>query len=263
MKSENDMPRIALVSYINTRPFIDGFEKFFPDGKVAFDLMPPADCARSLYQGTSDMALIPVGALPNFQHIYLHPEFCIGANGPVKSVYLFARQPVENLTKVRLDPHSRSSNGLTRILMKYHWQREVHYHLPEIRDFSFIQGNTGGVVIGDEAIKLRDRFEYAYDLSDHWRKLTGLPFAFAVWAYRPGIFSPSLMQQLTNAMEWGVKQADQSANKWARHYDIALPFAEKYLTQYIDYQFDAQKHEALALYQKALYNSPQISLQRV
>ncbi|MEL6134693.1 MAG: menaquinone biosynthesis protein, partial [Bacteroidota bacterium] len=229
------MPCIALVSYINTRPFIDGFEQFFPDGEVQFRLMPPADCARALHQGSCDMALIPVGALPNFDHVHLHPDYCIGANGPVKSVYMFSRQPIDTLQEIRLDPHSRSSNGLTRILMKYHWKQQVDYYLPETRNFSYIQGQTGGVVIGDEAIKLRDRFEYAYDLSDHWKKLTGLPFAFAVWAYRPGVFSSTLMEKLTEAMAWGIAQADQSALKWAKHYDIPLPFAGKYLTQYIDY----------------------------
>ena len=42
------MLRIALVEYINTRPFLDGLEKEFYPGEVELLCMPPAACGRAL-----------------------------------------------------------------------------------------------------------------------------------------------------------------------------------------------------------------------
>jgi len=60
---------IALVSYINTRPFMDGFEAKIKDREIRFHLLPPVDCATHLHQGKCQMALLPVGALAQFKNI--------------------------------------------------------------------------------------------------------------------------------------------------------------------------------------------------
>ena len=46
---------------------------------------------------------------------------------------------------------------------------------------SNIKGNTAGVIIGDRAYNYRDNFPYVYDLSNAWKKFSGLPFVFACW----------------------------------------------------------------------------------
>ena len=71
---------IALVSYINTRPFMDGFEAKIKDREIRFHLLPPVDCATHLHQGKCQMALLPVGALAQFKNISIMPNYCIGAD---------------------------------------------------------------------------------------------------------------------------------------------------------------------------------------
>lgn len=254
---------IALVSYINTRPFMDGFEHNIKDETIRFHLLPPAECAHHLLKGNCQMALIPVGALVNFEKIAILPNYCIGGNGPVESVFLFAQQPIETLETVILDRHSRSSNGLARILLRHHWNKQVFHPMAKEKHFDQIKGNTGGVVIGDQAIRIRDQYKYAYDLSDEWKNMTGLSFPFAVWAYHPGSFSSFQLKQLDEAMKWGVKHAAESAKKWADHYQIPKKFAQHYLNNCIDFYFDTSKHKALKLYLKALKNLPELELQAV
>ena len=41
----------------------------------------------------------------------------------------------------------------------------------------------------------------ARTLAEEWKKMTGLSFPFAVWAYHPETFSPLQLQQLTDAMK--------------------------------------------------------------
>ena len=194
---------IALVSYINTRPFMDGLEHIFGPNEVTLNLLAPSKCAEHLAEGYSELALIPVGAIPDFKRIHLLPNYCIGANGPVESVFLFSQKPIEELETVILDRHSRSSNGLARILLSHHWRRDVNFLTSNQKHFDLIQGNTGGIVIGDKAIKIRENYRYAYDLAGEWKKLTGLPFAFAVWAYKAEKLDGFMLERLDQAMSWG------------------------------------------------------------
>ncbi len=251
---------IALVSYINTRPFMDGFEHVFSKEEVNLNLLAPAKCSVHLQNGQSDLALIPVGAIPDFKQICLMPNYCIGANGPVESVYVFSQRPIEEIDTLILDRHSRSSNGLARILLKHHWKRELNFLSPNEKYFHLIEDRTAAVVIGDKAIKIRANYAYAYDLSAEWKKLTGLPFVFAVWAYHTGSFEQRLIHKLDHAMEWGVNQALESAEKWAKHFNIPLDFARKYLKSCIDFRFDASKHRALVLYLEELEALPVLNV---
>lgn len=240
---------IALVSYINTRPFLDGLEREFGEGEeVTLHLLPPSDCARALFDGQAELALIPVGSIPLGPKLDLLPSWCIGANGPVESVFIFSQKPIEAVEQVWLDRHSRSSNALAQILFAKHWNKEVRWLEPAIKHFDQIEDTTAGVVIGDEAIRIRDRFAYQYDLSEAWKALTGLPFAFAVWACLPGTLDEQTISRIESALGQGVAQRVETAHRWAGHFGMTEEFAEHYLTDCIDFEFDAGKHEAVALY---------------
>lgn len=254
---------IALVSYINTRPFIDGIERLFGEDEISLRIVPPSECARALKRSEVDISLMPVGALVNFSHIHLLPDFCIGGNGPVNSVFIFSQVPIEEVEFLYLDPHSRSSNGLARILLRHYWKKETPFQLLPERPFDVIRGRQAGVIIGDQAIKCREDYPYVYDLSEYWKKLTGLSFPFAVWGYNPEGVPQEFLPKIQEALAWGIAQRKHSAIKWADHYGIPLDFAVKYLMEDIDYKFDYPKHKALELYQNTLQALPELQLQAV
>jgi len=244
------MAKLALVSYMNTRPYLDGLQRFFSPEEVELVLLAPAKCAEALWERKVDMALMPVGGLADFdaQSVGILPDYCIGANGKVESVFLFSQKPVDQLDAVILDSHSRTSNALTQVLMRYHWKHKVEWEQATEEHFDQIQGTIGGVVIGDRAVKIRDRYEYVYDLSEEWKDMTGLPFAFAVWVYYPECVPRELCQRIQQALGWGIAQAEQSAVKWASHYGMTVEFATKYLQKDIQFEFCEGKHEAVHLF---------------
>lgn len=240
---------IALVSYINTRPFLDGLEREFGKGEeVTLHLLPPSDCARALFDGQAELALIPVGSIPLGPPLRLLPSWCIGANGPVESVFVFSQRPIKEVEQVWLDRHSRSSNALAQILFARYWNQDVRWLEPANKHFDQIDDTTAGVVIGDEAIRIRNRFAYQYDLSEAWKAMTGLPFAFAVWAYLPGTLDEQTISRIESALSQGVAQKAETAHKWAGHFGMTEEFAEHYLSACIDFKFDDGKHEAVELY---------------
>jgi chorismate dehydratase len=242
------MIRIALVSYFNTRPFIDGLQQCFKEGELQLHEVPPSECAVQLQNGNCDIALVPVGALSDFQGISVMKDHCLGADGKVDSVFLFSHVPVRQAETLILDPHSRSSNGLAAVLLKEYWERELPQVQPKGERFSQIQGTACGVAIGDKAFAMKDQFPYVYDLAEIWKRYSGLPFVFAVWAYREDTISTESLERVRAALEWGRVNRQQSAHKWAATYGYQLEDAANYLMNSISYEFDSAKHEAMKKY---------------
>lgn len=244
--------KISLVSYINTRPFIDGLTRHFSPEEVEINPLPPAKCAQSLLEKEASIALIPVGALLSFEKIMLMPNYCIGSDGAVNSVFIFSQKPIEQIDSLILDRHSRSSNGLAKILLQRYWHKKVAYITSEEKNFDAIRDNVAGVVIGDKALKIRDNYQYTYDLGEYWRKLTSLPFAFAVWAYYEDAVSPEMLARIQTALADGVAHRAQTALTSATEYGLTQELALRYLTQDIQYDFTYQRQQAVDLYLKWL-----------
>lgn len=243
--------RLCAVSYLNTKPFLEGLNNYFSANELDVQTMIPSDCATAFVNGNVDVGLIPVGSLLDLKEVHLSDRFCIGASGKVDSVFLFSNQPISEINTVYLDHHSRSSNGLTKILFRHHWNKAIHY-LQEDNYFQMIDGNRAGVIIGDRAIVMKDKYRYCYDLAYEWLKWTGLPFAFAVWVYDPISVNHSWINRLEVAFEWGVNRIPEVANKWANEFMMTTERAENYLSESIDYHFDTAKRKALTLYLRYL-----------
>jgi chorismate dehydratase len=175
--------KICAVSYLNTKPFLYGLENLIPDAEIVLHI--PSLCVEHFQNHLSDVALIPVGSLLDFQEVHVIDDFCIGADGKVDSVFLFAQKPIHQLNTIYLDAHSRTSNGLAKVLAKYHWNQNLHFlNTPLNRDsYQFINDTAGAIVIGDRSIQRKNDYLYVYDLAQEWKHWTGLPFVFAVWAF--------------------------------------------------------------------------------
>ena len=245
------MIRLSVVSYLNSKPFTEGLERFFAPDELEIRLLVPAVCAKEFQENRSQIALIPVGSLLDFSEIHILDDYCIGANGFVDSVYLFSQEPIENIDTVFLDWHSRSSNGLTKILLKHFWKREVQF-VSQPDYFQEIHGKKAGVIIGDRAIEVRHSYRYAYDLAKVWKEFTGLPFTFALWVFHPTIVNTEMLQTCKDSFAWGMKHRQEIAQKWAAHFGMSPEAAFHYLTQSIDYQFDETKKQAVQQYLKYL-----------
>lgn len=245
------MVRMCAVSYLNTKPFIAGLERYFRPTELDLQLLIPSACGEHFAQHKVDFGLVPVGSLAGMPEVHLLNNYCIGADGEVDSVFLFARKPLSHIRRVYLDGHSRSSNNLTRILFRKHWQQAVEYR-KEPDYFGKIKGEAAGVVIGERAVALRNEFKVVIDLAAAWKEWTGLPFTFAVWAYHPRQFPALFRDRLYKALTWGM----QNLPKVAERYASMAGYSPKYLLDYyrhrIDYRFDEAKHFALELYLKEL-----------
>jgi predicted solute-binding protein len=124
--------RISAVKYANTYPFIFGLIESGFYRRVILETDHPADCAAKLISGKVDIGLIPVAVLPLVKEYHIISDYCIGANGNVKTVMLLSNCPFEEIGSVYLDYRSRSSVILSKVLAKNSWKKEFRWFLSGI-----------------------------------------------------------------------------------------------------------------------------------
>lgn len=171
--------RIATVKYLNALPFLHALKELKQQRNIELIEAIPSVCSNLLQEDKVDIALIPVGAISDFEKLFLISDYCISCDGYVRTVKLFSEYAMDQLQQIILDPSSRSSNLLVQILCKNHWNKpeiifaESESYNPNLK--------TGFVKIGDEVFELENRFPFEFDLGNEWKIMTGLPFVFAIW----------------------------------------------------------------------------------
>lgn len=234
--------RIALVSYINTWPFIWGLEKH-PEYILLLDV--PSRCLTYFQKGEADIALVPFGALIDTSLSYqLLPYFCIGAKKRVETVVLFSNSPLSELTTIYLDPESRTSNLLIQILCHHHWHIKPQFLYRETPT-PISQPHTGNVCIGDKVFTLQSHYEYCYDLAEAWYQFTGKGFPFAVWIGKKELSSLQI-QPFLKALESGIRDIPNHPLPLNHH--VKAEYIYYYLTEVIDYHLDEEKLQSMALF---------------
>jgi chorismate dehydratase len=242
--------RISAVSYLNSIPFVYGLTHSGLMADYELVLEVPSKCAQSLISNTSSVALLPAGALPQLNHeVQIIGDYCIGAHKQVKTVSLYANQPVNELTSIFLDNDSVTSAGLIKILFNHHWKCNPSYkNLTTLN----LGANEGLLAIGDKTFALNSTYLYKYDLAEEWYKMTGLPFVFAVWA---GILplEVEFLNKFNRAIEFGITHKSAALANY-NNLKINYEEANDYLNNYIDYKLDSVKKRALQLYLDMLKN---------
>ena len=89
--------KISAVSYANTYPFLYGIHKKLDSKYFELSLDVPSECARKLINNEVDLGLIPVATIPLVDNSKIISDYCIGANGAVKTVLLMSKLPIENI----------------------------------------------------------------------------------------------------------------------------------------------------------------------
>lgn len=141
----------------------------------------PSLLAQQLKEGSIDVALLPVAAMPGIPNARIVSDYGIATDGNVVSVAIFSQVPMEQITEVYLDYQSRTSVKLAEVLLRNYWKKEVVFKPADEHYIENIQGTTAGVIIGDRALQLLQNYPHVYDLSAAWKHHTGLDFIFAAW----------------------------------------------------------------------------------
>jgi len=226
--------RIGAVSYLNTKPLVAGLEARGDLFSLRFDL--PSRCAALLHGGEVDLGLIPAIEYQRGDY-WIVPDLAIGANGPIASVAVFSRVPVERIRTIALDTSSRTSVALTRILSARHWGIAPEFVPAEPDLRTMLAKADAALLIGDPALVV-DPAAYdalKLDLGSEWQAMTGLPFVFAVWTGRAGVMSPEHVAELQAARDRGLASLPAIAQREGGGDPAAADRALRYLRDNLKY----------------------------
>jgi len=198
--------RVGCVKYLNARPLIHGWP-----GNVEFD-HPSVLCER-LAKGQLDVALVSSFEFLRNPIYRIVDSVSISSDGAVYSVVVAYRGEFSNIEEIELDPASETAANLLRCLLAQLKARlSGNIDLQSVRPAGlqpagrnaaenisagrtgrmpmFHPSNRARLIIGDQAIRFRQEHAGAcrfWDLGEQWKKLTGLPFVYALWLIRPEV----------------------------------------------------------------------------
>jgi chorismate dehydratase len=230
--------KISAVAYTNTKAFIYGIENSAVIEQIDLSLDIPSDCAAKVIDGTVDIGLIPVAAIPQVPNANIIADYCIGSVGAVNSVFIFSNVPANQIKTLKLDSHSRTSNNLARVLLKFHFKQEITYTTDPDALTDAI------VLIGDRTFGKKGQYSYSYDMGEEWMNFTGLPFVYAAWVANKEI-PDAFTREFNAALKMGLENRSEVLKTLPHHPAFDL---EDYLMNKLDFELTDKKREALSLF---------------
>jgi len=235
--------RVGLFPYLNVQPLIHGLGRD-PDVDLVIDL--PSRIADRFRNRELDLAMVPSFEAATLEAAILG-SVCIASDGPVETVTLHHRVPLERVRTLAVDRASRTSAALAKILIA-----GASGNLPTTLPFSPVSAEAPDtdavVVIGDPAFSWRAEGFTRMDLGEEWRKRQALPFVFAVMVVDPGAKADGLAARIREAQERGLEAASTIARSYNSGVDAAR--AEHYLRHVIRYDLGERERQGLALFHR-------------
>lgn len=237
--------RLGAVSYLNSRPLVEGLDTPGGPFEVRFDL--PSRCAALLHEGAIDLGLIPsIEYLARDTYVAV-PGVSVASEGPVASVALFSRTPLNRVRRVALDTSSRTSATLLRILFADWFQAQPVFETAPPNLDAMLATHDAALLIGDPALFTdhEARGLSKIDLGEQWLAFTGLPFVWALWVGRVGAVDDSVCAALGRARDLGVAAIPRIASDYSRGDTDTARRVETYLRTNIRYGLDDRHEQAL------------------
>jgi predicted solute-binding protein len=225
--------RLGCVKYLNARPLIHGWP-----GTVVRD-HPSALCAQ-LARGQLDVALVSSFEFLRNPIYKIVGDVSIASDGAVYSVVVAHRDEISRVEEIELDPAAQTSGNLLRILFS-----EMKL-LPRVVETSDSSKKSARLLIGDQAIQFRqkhgDEFGY-FDLGEHWKKVVGLPFVYALWLVRPEVVDPkSIADQLRALRDKNLANLDALV---ANETEFDRAFCDRYYRQHLRFNLGESEKRGL------------------
>lgn len=223
--------KLGVVSYLNAVPLAHGLADD-PRYEIVRDV--PARIAERLHRGQLDLGMIPSVEYAAGEYAVV-PGIGIASRGPVRSVRLFHRGPLEAVEKVAVDEASRTSLVLLRVLLKARLGREPEYVPLRPPVAAMLEAADAALAIGDASLFFEGEGP-SLDLGAAWTALTGLPFVYAFWAGRPGTLLPADVARLQQALSEGLSAIPLIAASYDGLGANQAALSEAYLSENIVYR---------------------------
>lgn len=237
---------IGSVPYLNAKPLVTWFHT--PEGedrgiKVVYGV--PSRLARMV--AADEVACAMVSSIELFRHPDWQavPHIAIASTGKVWSVRLFSQVPLERVRSVALDTSSLTSSALVRVLFARWWQAKPEYISAAPNLEAMLRRADAALLIGDQGMLAGAEGLTVADLGEEWYRWTGLPFVWALWLGRQERITPSLVEALLQARQWGLEHIEQVVRQESERLGAEEGLVRHYLCDVMQYDMTSAHEEGL------------------
>jgi len=249
---------IGEIPYANLFPIFYTLKKESDLSGYEFVEGVPSALNKKIREGLIDVS--PSSSIEYLHHrdkYELIENHSISSRGPVGSILLFSRKPIETLDGLTVLTSSQSdtSVALIRIVLKKFYGLDCHYQSSDKQLKDAVSANTAYLLIGDEALSesLKWPALHIYDIGDVWYKHTGLPFTFALWIARKDCCAEKteLYRKFIDDLNRAKTSALKSLDTIAASCPLKGMLSEGYLISYwkrISFDFTDEHRKGLELF---------------
>ncbi|HQK93044.1 MAG TPA: menaquinone biosynthesis protein [Armatimonadota bacterium] len=223
--------RVGVMEYLLGRPLVYGLQSL-PEPVIDVQTDVPSRIGDRVLAGDLDAGLMPAVQILENDGLWVLPGPCVACDGPVESIRLYHKVPLERVERVALDTSSRTSVLLAQVILRdaYGCAPEAVRAHPD-RD-AMLEAADAALLIGDPALRAGDDVPYE-DLGAAWHRLTGMPFVFAMWGMRSP--DPALAELLRAAWRDGKRAVARIAEERAAEHGLDAAQMTRYLARSIRY----------------------------
>lgn len=261
--NNNTTTIIGKISYTNSWPVFHNFHPSALHYSAEMVSEVPAILNQGMRKGT-----IHVGALSSFAYaeasdqLLLLPDLSVSADGPVNSILLFSRVPLEQLRngRIAVTNTSATSVNLLKILMEKAFGGKPEYISvnPNLEDM--MDQADASLLIGDNAIRAswQDMGYIVTDLGKLWKEFTGYGMTFAVWAVNRNAAEckPEAIAEIAEAFTQSKIQGLSDLGPIVHEACATIGGTKSYWGNYfrnLCYDFGERQQEGLNLYFRYAY----------
>jgi len=265
---KNNRLKVGRIPYANLFPIFYYLENKCNISDYRFIKGVPSRLNKMLREGNLDVSpSSSIEYLRNKDKYLVIPWCSISSTGPIKSIFLFSKLPLDELggKTIAVSSASETSTLLLKIILKEFFSVKCRFKQESRRSVRGILTSFPAMLhIGDTAMieahklsldKRRQSSMYVYDLGDLWYRYTGLPFVYALWVVRRKAAEEkgALIRKLSDDLVKAVKFANKRFKMIAREAPHNKSLSEKELVEYwklISYDFSEKQMEGLNLFEK-------------
>ncbi len=289
--------RIGRIPYANLFPIFHTLETECDCSSYEFVEGVPSKANRMLRDGELDVSSSSsIEYLRNPADYRIIEGNSVSSRGPVGSIFLFSKKPIEQLdgSVVKVTSQSETSVALLDIIFRKFYGIQCALQAAGDPEKA---GGDAYLLIGDDALKagkgsdklqvnsnskdsnksqvtsykLKTKGEsgdsllvtchslLSYDLGDIWYRRTGLPFVFALWIVREGLYRDNARLELLKKFADDLNRAKlialRNLPEIARHAPMKAFLSEEEIISYwnkLDYELSPEHRKGLELFKKYL-----------
>ena len=269
--------RIGRIPFANLFPIFYTLDREFDCSSYEFVDGVPSQLNLMLRDGTIDLS--PSSSIEYLLNPGMYgfvDGISVSSRGPVGSIFLFSKRPIEQLEGCRicLTSQSATSVALLDILLSRFYG--VNF-TSEVSESPESADTDAFLLIGDQALKHKSIINnqdkklpgfrsplLAYDLGEIWYETTNLPFVFALWIVRTGLYDKldarhDLYVRFVGDLMKAKEESLKNLPEIARHSPMKAFMSEGEIIAYwnmLDYDLSGEHKKGLYLFRDYLVQGP-------